>query len=149
MLVPLSFLCLDLMLKLTSRLEELESSGPTQNVFHLLTKPRILNISSIQRGFVEVSQLYPSWCQMAPEAEEPKCCKEKLFQTRFLAQGRTPMTRHCHLIPQAALLSRRQQMLYLKGFPLGIWKGSSIRVNLTGSSGSHLHPSSVPNLLEY
>lgn len=88
LLVPLSFLCLDLMLKLTSRLEELESSGPTQNVFHLLTKPRILNISNIQRGFVEVSQLYPSWFQMAPEAEEPKCCKEKLFQTRFLAQGR-------------------------------------------------------------
>lgn len=59
------------------------------------------------------------------------------------------MTRHCHHIPQAALLSRRQQMLYLKGFPLGIWNGSSIRVNLIGSSGSHLHASSVLNPLEY
>lgn len=115
LLIPLSFLCLDLLLKLTSRLEELESSGPTQNVFHLLTKPRILNISNIQRGFVEVSQLYPSWFQMAPEAEEPKCCKEKLFQTRFLAQGK-PERLQMHLIEVAKLLGA-----CVKG-ACGFWK---------------------------
>ena len=40
---------------------------------------------------------------MAPEAEEPRCCKEKLFQTRFLAQGR-PERIQIHLKEVAKLL---------------------------------------------
>ena len=40
---------------------------------------------------------------MAPEVEEPKLCKEKLFQTRFLAQGR-PERIQMHLKEVAKLL---------------------------------------------
>lgn len=40
---------------------------------------------------------------MAPEAEEPKFCKEKLFQTRFLAQG-GPERIQMHLKEAAKLL---------------------------------------------
>lgn len=41
---------------------------------------------------------------MAPEAEEPKFCKEKPFQTRFLAQGR-PERIQRHLNKVAELLN--------------------------------------------
>lgn len=55
---------------------------------------------------------------MASEAEEPKFCKEKLFQTRFLAQGGRERIQ-MHLKEVAKLLDAR-----VSGSS-GLWVGRS------------------------
>lgn len=67
LLVPLSFLCLDLMLKLTSRLEELESSGPTQNVFHLWPNLEYWTFLTFKEGLLKFPNFTPPGFKWHPK----------------------------------------------------------------------------------
>jgi hypothetical protein len=94
---------MDLMLKLTSRLEARAGRFSTNSeCFPLFDQTLNAGRFSHSKRVCLSSPVLPSWFQMAP-GTEAKLCKENLFQTSFLAQGKPEMIQ-IHLREVAQLL---------------------------------------------